>query len=255
MKTARHRWTSPQGREIPNDFGPYCQPQGVRRTAPKLPPKPDRRWRNPYNSPEHELPHPSGTRRRQGASSPGSQLAPDAAADRFYFPAGIAAVVNDRPILDSEVRKKTSRSEELLRRQYPNDAAMLQQKLQEQQQAALEGLVNDELIRIETERVDRRASEEHLDPQVADHRPADLRPLPELRAKTFIRYSGGVAANSVSSQKRVLKIQVKHVGPSSVGDALIRSRLGVKEGAPVSRQAWIRISAACMARGTSTTYG
>jgi outer membrane protein assembly factor BamA len=125
--------------------------------------------------------------------------------------------------------------EELRRRQFTNDAVMFQRKLQEQQQQALEDLVNDELIRIETERVEQQVSKERLDPQVTDHRPAALKPLPELRAKAFVRYFGGVAANSVSSQKRVLKIQVKHVGPSSVGDALIRSRLGVKEGDPVTQ--------------------
>ena len=186
----------------------------------------------PQNTNSHAQVEP-GNGKEQAV--PGNKPAPDAAADRFYFPAGIAAVVNERPILDSEVREKVSRAEELLRRQYTNDAAMFQRKLQEEQQQALEGLVNDELIRIETERVERGASEEHLDPQDTDHRPAALRPLPELRAKAFIRYFGGVAANSVSSQKRVLKIQVKHVGPSSVGDALIRSRLGVKEGDPVTQ--------------------
>jgi hypothetical protein len=136
-----------------------------------------------------------------------------------------------------------------------SDAALLQRKLQEQQQAALESLVNDDLIRIETEGVEQQVSKERLDPQVTDHRPAALKSLPELRAKTFVRYSGGVAAKSVSSQKRVLKIQVKHVGPSSVGDALIRSRLGVKEGDPITQAGVDHDIRACMARGTSTTYG
>jgi ankyrin repeat protein len=188
----------------------------------------------PQNTNSHAQVEPVDDKAR---AVPGNKLASNAAADRFYFPAGIVAVVNERPILDSEVREKVPQAEELLRRLYTNDAAMFQRKLQEQQQQALEGLVSDELVRIETERVERRVSEEPLGPQATDHRPASLKPLPELRAKTFVRYYGGVAANSVSSQKRVLKIQVKHVGPSSVGDSLVRSRLGVKEGDPVTQAA------------------
>ena len=166
----------------------------------------------------------SGGDRSQSAA--GNNRSSEAAA-RFYFPASIFAIVNGRPILDSEVREKLFSAEELLRRQSTNNAAVFQRKLQEQQQAALEDVINDELIRSEGERVERRVSE--------GRSAAEKQRLDELRAKAFIRYFGGVAANSVSSQKRVHKIQVRHVGPSSVGDAQIRSRLRVKEGDPVTQ--------------------
>jgi len=47
--------------------------------------------------------------------------------DRVYYPAGLVAVVNDRTILDSEVREKVSRSEEILRRQHTNNPALFKQ--------------------------------------------------------------------------------------------------------------------------------
>lgn len=355
---------------------------------------------------------------------------PDAAPGRFYFPAGIVAVVNERPILDSEIREKMSPTVETLRRQYTNEPALFSQKMQQQQQEVLENLINDELILAEAKAAGRQVSEQHLDQylrdfmqknydgdsnvflktltahgttveafrerhrqsdlvgaarrekienlepptpeqieqyyqsheqdfraeenvklgmivlnknptngpapvesqrknadamrarlvagadfaaeaklhsqgtqaqqggdwgwlernvlrkeldgvafslkpgelsdvietkeacyimRVVDRRPATLKPLAEvreeiektlqaqdrsaalkhwldeLRADAFVRYFGGVAANSVSSETRVVKIEIKHVGVSTISDALIRSRLRVKAGDPVTQ--------------------
>jgi peptidyl-prolyl cis-trans isomerase SurA len=95
--------------------------------------------------------------------------------------------------------------------------------------------------------------------RVADRRPGALKPLADvqedirktlqaeersavvkqwldrLRATTFIRYFGDLSVDSVSSQGRVAKIEIKHVGTSAVSDALIRAHFLVKQGEPVRR--------------------
>jgi len=88
--------------------------------------------------------------------------------DRVYFPAGLVAVVNERPILDSEVREKVSRAEEILRRQYTNNPALFKQKLEAQQREALESLIDDELILTEAMAAGRQVTKEHLDQYVED---------------------------------------------------------------------------------------
>jgi parvulin-like peptidyl-prolyl isomerase len=90
--------------------------------------------------------------------------------------------------------------------------------------------------------------------RVVDHRPGALKPITEvreeigkilqtqersavikqwlgkLRAKAFLRYYGGVAADTVWPEHRVIAIEIKHIGVSTISDAVIRSHLGVKEG-------------------------
>jgi len=59
--------------------------------------------------------------------------------------------------------------------------------------------------------------------------------LNALRGKTFLRYYGVVSGDPVWTRNRVVKIEIKHVGASTVSDALIRSHLHVKEGELVTQ--------------------
>jgi parvulin-like peptidyl-prolyl isomerase len=87
----------------------------------------------------------------------------NAANAQVHFPAGLAAVVNGRPIFDSKIRERMSPTVETLRRQYTNNPAMLEQKLKEQQLDALERLIEDELILNEATEAGREVTEKHLD--------------------------------------------------------------------------------------------
>jgi len=87
----------------------------------------------------------------------------NAATAQVYFPAGLAAVVNGRPIFDSDIREKMSRAVDVLRRQYTNNPAVLEQKLNEQQLDALERLIEDELILTEAMAAGRETTKEHLE--------------------------------------------------------------------------------------------
>ncbi|PYI86972.1 MAG: hypothetical protein DME26_07845 [Verrucomicrobia bacterium] len=59
--------------------------------------------------------------------------------------------------------------------------------------------------------------------------------MKELRANAFIRYFGLLSADAVRSQNRVREIEIKHVGTGSVADALVRAKLCVKEGEPLTQ--------------------
>src|ERR1019366_9045614 len=89
--------------------------------------------------------------------------------------------------------------------------------------------------------------------QVADRRPGALKPLADvrvdilktlqtqqrsavisqwlgkLRAKAFLRYYAHESDVTARSQDRILEIEIKHIGVSTVSDAVIRSHLCVKE--------------------------
>lgn len=56
----------------------------------------------------------------------------------------------------------------------------------------------------------------------------------QLRAKAFLRYFGGLAADSVSWENRLVKIEVKHIGVSTLSDAQIESHLHLKAGEAVT---------------------
>jgi peptidyl-prolyl cis-trans isomerase SurA len=90
------------------------------------------------------------------------------AAPAVFFPATIAAVVNDRVILDSDVRQKIASQVDVLRRQYPEQPALLAQKVRALQVEALDELVNNELILAEATEAGQQVSPEHLDGYIED---------------------------------------------------------------------------------------
>lgn len=88
---------------------------------------------------------------------------------KVYLPAGIAAVVEDRLILDSQLQGKLSQAVESLLTQFRKDPATFQRKLTEARNKILEDLIADELILIEAERAGAKVSVTHLDSAVQDY--------------------------------------------------------------------------------------
>ena len=86
-----------------------------------------------------------------------------AATEEVHVRAGILAVVNNRVILESDLSEKLSPGVDELRRQYSNAPALFKQKLQEQEQIALESAINDELVFAEAVAAGRAVPQEHLD--------------------------------------------------------------------------------------------
>jgi peptidyl-prolyl cis-trans isomerase SurA len=73
---------------------------------------------------------------------PGSRLAHT----RTNLPPGVVAMVNDRPIRESEVSEKMRSAEETLKRQYKNEPAVFQEKQDEAKRDTLENLIDRALI-------------------------------------------------------------------------------------------------------------
>jgi parvulin-like peptidyl-prolyl isomerase len=90
------------------------------------------------------------------------------ATEQAQFRAGLVAVVDEWPILGSEIQEKVARAEELLRRQYTNNPALFQQKLQAEEREALESLIDDELILTEAAKAGLDVTKEHLDQYLQD---------------------------------------------------------------------------------------
>jgi parvulin-like peptidyl-prolyl isomerase len=85
------------------------------------------------------------------------------ATGEVYVRAHILAVVNNRVILDGDLLEKLSPGMDELRRQYSNAPAVFKQKLAEQEQVALESVINDELVFAEAVAAGRTVPQEHLD--------------------------------------------------------------------------------------------
>src|SRR5579883_3123598 len=111
------------------------------------------------------LQHSSGLQGGQHASvSPNAQIAEG----RFTTNSNpVAAIVNGKPILESEVRERFGGIELRLRRQYAAQASVLRQKLSEEWTNTVDSLIDIELVVTDFDRRGLQVSEQEIENAVA----------------------------------------------------------------------------------------